>query len=445
MKTNDLLLTEARHQSDPPIVERINSVHDFPTTFVDRSDIHPSKQVQSPIDPARREGISRSDIRAASSLIPIPAALPTVPQLPLGNDSCSQSRCYLPPVDEGNLLLQEYLFDFNSKLPMFSPEALYTLYHECYSGAANNAPLTWVLVYATIGITHRLRAMSLFAAPDDTSQAEWYLGKSLAKLPELLMQSPSLRLIQASLTMAILLQTSNRCQRAPLFVSTALHMAQDLGYNEVIPAQHTGSISSLEESYVFWVAFHMDAHMSLANQRPGAQRLADISTPIPAGHVLNWWQPNEHDVGASQWNISIFALHCSLAMIEAEAAEELFSAKARRRSPVSNANLYESIMLKLEVWRESNALSKLNAKDVLKEMYRSDIIHSVVLEAAYFRTLYQLRATNALAGFGTRIDVFAPKALQSMVELGTAPCHGDAKRFLKLVVLMPQGNLSTTW
>lgn len=75
--------------------------------------------------------------------------------------------------------------------------------------------------------------MSLFATPADTSQAEWYLGKSLAELPELLMQSPSLRLVQASLSIAILLETSSRCSRAPLFVSTALHMAQDLGYHEL--------------------------------------------------------------------------------------------------------------------------------------------------------------------------------------------------------------------
>lgn len=189
----------------------------------------------------------------------------------------------------------------------------------------------------------------------------------------------------------------------------------------------------------------MDAHMSLANGRSSALRLADISTPIPAESVVNWWHPNGQHVAAQQWNLNVFALHCSLAVIEAGAAEELFSAKARARSRIINATVYESITSRLTAWRERNVLSSLATDDVLTAMYRSDLIHSIVLEGAYFRTADQLYAASILVGFSAKSDVFAPEALQAMVALGTAPCYGDAQRFLRLVVLMPQGNLSTTW
>ena len=402
--------------------------------------------MEEPTGFAQKSGVSVPDLRAASSLITLPGiSFSAISELPLVSGSCSKTGCYLPPPDEGHMLLREYLYDFNSKLPLFSPKGIYTLFRDCYSGAANEKPLAWVLVYVVMGITHRLRAMSLFAVPNDTSQADWYLGQCLNKLPELLMHSPSLMLIQALLSISILLQTSGRYQRAPLFVSTALQMAQDLGYNEVTPGQPTGSVSSLEKSYVFWIAFMMDAHFSMASLRPSAQRLADISTPMPAESVENWWESSDLDASASQWNLNVFALHSSLAIIEAEAAEELFSAKARRRAPISNAGIYQNIMFKLHVWRGNNALSNLDAKDVSRAMYRSDIIHSIMLEGAYFRTLYQLHATNALVGFSAKFDAFAPEALQSMIDLGIVPCHCDAERFLRLVALVPQGNLSTTW
>ena len=440
----ELLLNGKRdvHGLEKPVHNSFNAIPT--TTGAANSGFNPP--TQGPLESAHREAVPPLDIRAASSLITLPAtSLPTIPQLPIGNDSCSKTRCYLPPTDQGYVLLREYLHDFNSKLPLFSPESLYTLFRDCYSGVANNTPLSWVLVYVTMAIVHRLRAMSLFAAPDDTAQADWYLGKSLSKLPELLLQSPSLRLVQASLCMAILLGTSGRVQRAPLFVSTALHMARDLGYNEVIPEQSAESVSSMEMSYVFWVAFFMDAHMSLANQRPSSQRLADISTPVPAEGIVNWWDPSDYGSGENQWNLNIFALHSSLGIIEAEAVEELFSVKARRRSPLSNARFYESIALKLEIWRGKNALSNVDAEEVGKVMYRSDIIHSIMLEAAYFRALYQLRATNILNGFRAKLDAFSPEALQSIIGIGLTPCYIDAQRFLKLAMISPQGNLSTTW
>lgn len=296
----------------------------------------------------------------------------------------SHSKCYLPPAEEGHVLLQEYLHDLNSKLPIIPPKDLYALFQDCYSDAATTDPLAWVLVYVTMGITYRLRAMSLFAIPDDTTQADWYLEQSLAKLPELLLQTPSLRLVQASVSIALLLATSGRCQRAPLFASTALHMAQDLGYNEVTPEQAAESVFSVASAYVFWLAFTVDVHLSLANQRPSAQRLVGITTPAPAADVVGWWQTSSRRAQDTPWNLNVFAMQCSLAIIGAEAAEELFTARARQRSSVENTKVDENVVAKLHEWRKGNVLSSLNTEEVLKAMYRSDVVHSIMLEGEYF-------------------------------------------------------------
>ncbi|OCK76132.1 hypothetical protein K432DRAFT_307037 [Lepidopterella palustris CBS 459.81] len=123
--------------------------------------------------------------------------------MPLNNRI--SGHCFLPHPDEGYSLLNEYLHDFNSKIPLFNPVTIYTHVRNCYSGAAGKLPLSWVLAYIALGIGHRLRAMSLFAAADDTFDAEWYLNKCLSVLPDLLLQEPTLPLVQALLGISMLL------------------------------------------------------------------------------------------------------------------------------------------------------------------------------------------------------------------------------------------------
>lgn len=354
--------------------------------------------------------------------------------------------CYLPPKNQGSSLLNEFLHDFNSKIPLFSPESIYTHVRDCYSGEADGTPLTWVLTYLVFGIAHRLRAMSLFALADDTSKSDWYLKQSLAVLPELLLQEPSVPLVQALLGVSILLQTSVRVKRASIFICTAMYMAQDLGLNDASQVPSGDHPNDRVARYLFWIAYFMHTDECLSEVRPLTQRLADISTPLPESHAGDWWTSGEGTQGQSeQWNSNVFALHAQLAVIQAESLEELFSVKARERSATSQAASYNNVITKLAGWRSKSVFTSLSPRDIYTSMYRSDLVHTIILEATYFRTLYQLHAASALGGFTRRIDVFGPMALRSMAAIGTHALHQDARRFLTLIALMPSENTSTTW
>lgn len=366
------------------------------------------------------------------------------PPLVQVNSSCAKGNCYLPPPEQGELLLSEFLHDFNSRLPIFAPDALISLYRDCYSGQHDEKPLAWVLVYGTMALSHRFRAMSLFACEDDTPRAEYYLGKALSKLPELLMGPQSLRLVQALICMVMLVETSSYCRRAPLIATTAARIAQDLEYNELPASKADDPPETREQYYVFWVAFALDCHMSVATQRPPTIRLADLSTPPPSDDIVDWWNPTDSPTDC-EWRLNIFAQHCSLAVIEAEASEALLSAHARRRTPAENSSRYDPIALKFIAWQEGCELSKLAAHDVFKAMYRSDIVHCIMLEAAYFRSVYQFHAMESLVQFTEKIDVFIPEILGAMMGVTAPQCHAVARRLLKLISLLPQGNLSTTW
>lgn len=414
-------MPRSRFRRDDRISMALNS-----QTFAPRSlYFHPRQR-------ATREAASPKRDQAASQ-----------PSMLLKN--CASGNCFLPPPDEGSSLLNQYLHDFNSKIPLFHPETIYTHVRDCYSGAADKSPLSWVLAYIALGIGHRMRAMSLFAAPDDTSNAEWYLNKCLSVLPDLLLQEPSLPLVQALLGVSVLLQSSVRSRRAALFVSTATHMAQDLAYNEAAPDQDEGSPRDKQELYVFWVAFFMDTAMSLHAIRPNTQRLADISAPLPSASSSDWWVSSTSDDDTVDCKVNIFALHASLALIQAEALEELFSVKARQHSASLTASTFKSIISKLEIWRRMNALADTDAPSMRNSMYQSDMAHSIILEASYFATLYQLHAANALGAFTRRLDVFSPSELTAAAGLICFDIYADAQHLLTFAALISQGNVSVTW
>jgi hypothetical protein len=92
-----------------------------------------------------------------------------------------------------------------------------------------------------------------------------------------------------------------------------------------------------------------------------------------------------------------------------------------------------------------NALTDTDAPSMRSSMYQSDMVHSIILEASYFATLYQLHATNALGAFTRRLDVFSPDELRAAAGLICFDIYADAQRLLTFAALISQGNVSVTW
>jgi hypothetical protein len=375
--------------------------------------------------------------------VPRTAQIASLPSMNLRN--CKSGSCYLPLPSEGSSLLNDYLHDFNNRMPLFHPDAICSHIRDCYSGTADHLPLKWVVAYVALGIGHRLRAMSLFAAADDTSNAEFYLNRCLALLPDLLIQEPSLLLIQGLLGVAVLLQTSHRTRKAALFVSTAMRLAQGLAYNEVGQDQDQRVFKDKQEFNVFWIAFTLETTMNIRAMRPNTQALADISLPLPGTNPPDALLSGTSDPSTSGQEINVFALFVSLAVIQAEALEELFSARARQRPAALITSSFKSIISKLELWRKSNPLAIVDVTRMLKSMYRSDMVHSVILEATYFEFLYQLHAAERLGAFHRRLDVFSPDGLRSAAGLVSFNIYADAQRLLEFAAVTSQGNVSVTW
>ncbi|KAF2464768.1 uncharacterized protein BDR25DRAFT_241792 [Lindgomyces ingoldianus] len=355
----------------------------------------------------------------------------------------SRSRCdgYLPSPELGTSLLTEFLVDFNTACALFRPWVIAEHMRRSYTGGSDGTALAWANTYIVLGIAHRLRAMSAAAAPEDNEMADFYLSRVLGSVSDLLLAEPSLALIQCLLGLAKLIQTSSHSAPHALFISTALRMAQCLSYNDD-DSQPLGPDQDIEQQRrVFWIAFSMDTDTSILSNAPTTHRRDDVGASQP--------EDNPQDDGGAvkaadgDWKVNIFSLRIALALLQAEAVEQVLSLKARRTKPQDVVATAQTLLEKLQAWH-GHELFQFEAEQLMQLLYRSDIVHTVSLEASYFATVFRLQTFLAL-GMDARVNPFSTEALTKIIGMKEQPCFRDAKRFLSLLSVAPQGDIGLGW
>jgi hypothetical protein len=167
--------------------------------------------------------------------------------------------------------------------------------------------------------------------------------------------------------------------------------------------------------------------------KPSTHKHSDISIGLPNAHYGDWWSRDTDgslDGASSPPGINVFFLHSSLAVIQAQALERVFSVKANLQ-PTQQSIRVQSITAKLAAWRWN---SELNAVTGLQG---SDLLHLVMLEASYFRTVYQLQASQQIGRFTHRQDMFSHIALRAQRYSQQSVVYEDACRLLSLLASLP--------
>jgi hypothetical protein len=341
--------------------------------------------------------------------------------------------CFLPPMEEGHALLTEYLRDFNSKVPLINPEAIHAHMRDCYSCVAKQVASSWILTYLVFGIAHQLRALSPVATHNDTPRAEFYLDRCLDSFTRVLLEEPNEKLVQCLLGVAIMLQHSSKSHRMASFISIAVRMAHELGYNETRISGNRDPTQGRVESYLFWICFFIDADLSMFALKPSTHKHADITIGLPNAHDGDWWSihpQSTFDSMSGPSGINLFFLRSSLAVIQSQALEQVFSAKANLQ-PTQQSIAVQSITAHLATWRWNSGLTTVTG------LQGSDLLHMIVLEASYFRTLYQLEAASQTGRFTYRQDMFSHSALRSQRHSQQSVVYEDACRLLSLLASLP--------
>ncbi|KAF2267980.1 hypothetical protein CC78DRAFT_33447 [Lojkania enalia] len=365
------------------------------------------------------------------------------PESSEGSPFITRARCdgYLPHPDLGTALLSEFLVDFNTATPLYRPHKIAQHLRICYTGASDGSALAWANTYVVFGLAHRLRAMSAAADPRDNEQADYYLKRVLSSVPDLLLTGPSLALIQCLLALAILIQTTSHSTPYALFVATAVRMAQCLAYNDDQMREGDITRDVEQERRVFWIALMLDTEASLLSNGPTTHRRDDIAARHP--------EDNPHDSAGSvtaaegEWRVNYFSIRTRLILIESEAIEHVLSIKARKTTPQDKLATARRILGDLKAFR-THELFQLNAEQLMQLLYRSDLVHVVTMEASYFAIVFRLQWFLAL-GLDARINPFSADALERIARMKSHACHKDARRFLTILSVAPQGDLAVSW
>jgi hypothetical protein len=333
--------------------------------------------------------------------------------------------------------------DFNSAIPLYQPHVIADHLRVCYAGKSDGSAVSWVSAYIIFGIAYSLRGMSAAATKQDNELARYYLSRTYNSLSSLLLSPPSLGLVQCLIGVALLVQSTPCGRSVPdgHFLSTSLRVAQSLAYHDDgTDVADTGQDVE-QERRVFWLGFINDTNASMLSNAPTTHRREDIVAPKPSENPAD-------SLGAvvaaeGHWKVNIFALRVNLALLQAEAIEQVLSVKARNTAPLHVDAAATIVIAHLREFH-NHELFNLSPPQLFELLYRSDIVHTVSLEASYFATIYRVHAFLALDK-NPRINPFTLDGLRRMSTIKEQKSYPEAKRLLSLLPIAPHGDVGLYW
>jgi hypothetical protein len=289
-----------------------------------------------------------------------------------------------------------------------------------------------------------LRGMSATATKQDNELSRYYLARTYISLRQLLFSPPSLGLVQCLIGIAILVRTTpcGRDGSDGHFLSTSLRVAQSLAYNDD-GSYVSGEDRDVEqERRVFWLGFINDTNGSIVSNAPTTRRREDIVAPKPSEEI-----PAD-SLGAviaaeGHWKVNVFSLRVNLALLQAEAIEQVLSMKALNTASMDVDAATAIIITRLQAFHD-HEIFNLSSSQLFRLLYRSDIAHTVSLEASYFATIYRLHAFLALDK-NPRINPFALDGLRQMSAKTQHKSYPEARRLLSLLPIGPRGDVGIYW
>ncbi|KIW11441.1 hypothetical protein PV08_10741 [Exophiala spinifera] len=347
-------------------------------------------------------------------------------------------KCSMPPAQGGLFLLQEYLVDFNTAVPLFDAATISGLFLDCYNGRADGRMVSWLVVKIVLAIAHRIRAMSPLGVPQDTENVQTYLEEVIAELPALILMEPSLLIAQLYVGIAVILSTSSRPQPTSTLVSMALRVLQNIRTNDP-DGDHSAMPTDLQHrERVFWIAYGMETEISLRTK---------ISPCLPS-NLISLHLPSEDDpegagslrAAEGDFTINIFRLRAELGLFQARLVECVLAPGPHERASPALQEMAAS----LSKWR-GHFLFRLEATELRNMLHRSDLVHIIILESIYFMTAYLVQFYN-FSGLGLRYNLLSANGLSAAMALrdGVLP-DSDARRFVQFLKLLADDEILCHW
>lgn len=227
-----------------------------------------------------------------------------------------------------------------------------------------------------------------------------------------------------------------------MFVSMALRVAQDLRINDSSSNTSISPRERLQQQRVFWVAYSMDADLSLRAGRTPSLSPALITIDLPASEDPDG--AGEICAIGGEFRINVFRLRAELALIQAEIMEKLQSPDASKKPAFDGDVMWHTMALKMDNWRKQWP-ENLTVEQLQQFLHRSDLVHIITIEAAIFSTLYLLVA-YLTPTIGVKTRPFSPEGLiEQLTRPQSHAKYQEAKRFATLLASVPGEDVAIKW
>ncbi|THC89102.1 hypothetical protein EYZ11_011449 [Aspergillus tanneri] len=192
-------------------------------------------------------------------------------------------RRVFQPLPENRVVRQlvtEFFSTFNQAIPLFNESSFARALDRQFSWSPDESSSWWASLNVVLAFAYAQRAQESDNAP------EWQLSlghikNTLNVIVDLFMRTADLFAVQAMLGLAIYFQGTPNPQSLFMFAAAAMRLSQSIGLHRAHALRMT-THQTEERRRTYWLAFILDADISLRVGRPPVQDSNDYDTPLPA-------------------------------------------------------------------------------------------------------------------------------------------------------------------
>lgn len=245
--------------------------------------------------------------------------------------------------------MAEYCATFNQAIPLVYDASLTQLVERQFSWNPDEGPSSWVLINAVLAFSYRGRAQSSTHESNDYWRMSLgHIKNALNVLVDLFLRNADLPAVQGLLGLALYFQGTPNAQALFMLAASAMRLAHSIGLHKNTTADF--SQSEIEERRrTFWIAYILDADISMRVGRPPVQDMEDYSTPLPA--------ESPHDgkgiISIDGTSINFFRLLTQFAIIQRRVYRHLQTVVVTRQPKETALESAEACEKALLQWRYS--------------------------------------------------------------------------------------------
>ncbi|KAH7153189.1 putative fungal-specific transcription factor [Dactylonectria macrodidyma] len=352
----------------------------------------------------------------------------------------------LPPWNDALALVNEFLENYNTTLPIFHPPTLMGLLGQQYarSTTAIEDPALSVALNAMLAMAQRKRAEQNPRNQELADRAWAWAKNSLEAVLAVLMRSVSLLSVQALLALACFFRGTPNPQPFFFLTAAALRLSHSAGLHRAFDHLPLSAVDREQRLRVFWIALVFDSRASIRTGRPFAHDINDISIPLPSespkdnlGMIVN------RDGSAI---LNVLLAEARFAVIEGRVYQNFFAATSSGKSIEALSADIQTLGEELDNWGQV-FLRGMDCSSIMDQWsHQLPTVISLVL--SYHSRVITVQAAAWQRYFSLMRGVDSGQRefdLNSSYFPNAERCLESAHEIIKLLAFVPRENLAFLW